>query len=275
MGKPVSDILSRILQVKRAEVAQAKEHETLAALRARAEARRDLRDFTGALRAKIAQGAAAVIAEVKRASPSRGVLREDFDPVAIGASYARGGAACLSVLTDRHFFQGAPAYLHEARKAGGLPALRKDFIVDEYQVAEARAWGADCVLLIVAALDPVLMRDLEAVAQALGLAVLVEVHDAAELEQALRLSTPLIGINNRNLKTFETTLATCERLARRVPAERIIVGESGIFTPDDLVRLGKAGIATFLVGESLMRQDDVAAATRALLARKPALAAAR
>jgi len=164
----MSDILARILQVKRAEVAQAKEHETLAALRARAEARRDLRDFTGALRAKIALGAPAVIAEVKRASPSRGLLREDFDPVDIGISYARAGAACVSVLTDRHFFQGAPAHLHEARKASGLPALRKDFIVDEYQVAEARAWGADCVLLIAAALETTQMRDLEAAAQALG-----------------------------------------------------------------------------------------------------------
>jgi indole-3-glycerol phosphate synthase len=256
MGKPVSDILSRILQVKRAEVAQAKEHETLAALRARAEARRDLRDFTGALRAKIAQGAAAVIAEVKRASPSRGVLREDFDPVAIGASYARGGAACLSVLTDRHFFQGAPAYLHEARKAGGLPALRKDFIVDEYQVAEARAWGADCVLLIVAALDPVLMRDLEAAAQALGLAVLVEVHDAAELEQALRLSTPLIGINNRNLKTFEVSLDTTLQLLPRIDPQRLVIAESGVLQPADVARLRQAGVNAFLVGEALMRADD-------------------
>src|SRR5258708_18195526 len=203
---PMSDILARILQVKRAEVAQAKEHETLAALRARAEARRDLRDFTGALRAKIALGAPAVIAEVKRASPSRGLLRGDFDPVDLGISYARAGAACVSVLTDRHFFHGAPAHLHEARKASGLPALRKDFIVDEYQVAEARAWGADCVLLIAAALETTQMRDLEAAAQALGLAVLVEVHDADELEQALQLSTPLIGVNNRNLKTFEVSL---------------------------------------------------------------------
>jgi indole-3-glycerol phosphate synthase len=256
MGEPMPDILSRILQVKRAEVAQARQHETLAALLARAEARKDVRDFTGALRAKITRGSAAVIAEVKRASPSRGVLRENFDPVGIGASYARGGAACLSVLTDRHFFQGAPAHLHEARKASGLPALRKDFIVDEYQVAEARAWGADCVLLIVAALEPARMRDLEAAAQALGLAVLVEVHDAAELEQALLLSTPLIGINNRDLKTFQVSLDTTLRLLARIGPERLVIAESGVLQPADVVRLREAGVNAFLVGEALMRADD-------------------
>ncbi len=250
------DFLSRILQVKRAEVAQAMQHEPLAALRARAEARKDLRDFTGALRAKIAQGVPAVIAEVKRASPSRGVLRENFDPVEIGASYARGGAACLSVLTDRHFFQGAPAYLHEARKASGLPALRKDFIVDEYQVTEARAWGADCVLLIVAALEPALMRDLEAAARALGLAVLVEVHDANELEQALTLSSPLIGINNRNLKTFEVSLDTTLALLPLIGPERLVIAESGVLEPADVARLRAAGVNAFLVGEALMRAPD-------------------
>jgi len=250
------DILSRILQVKRAEVAQARQHETLAALRRRAEARKDLRDFTGALRSRIDRGAPAVIAEVKRASPSQGVLRENFDPVQIGTSYARGGAACLSVLTDRNFFQGAPAYLHEARKAGGLPALRKDFIIDEYQVAEARAWGADCVLLIVAALEPALLRDLEAVAQGLGLAVLVEVHDAAELEQALRLSTPLIGINNRNLKTFEVSLDTTLDLLAGIGPERIVIAESGVREPADVARLRAAGVNAFLVGEAFMRADD-------------------
>ena len=250
------DILSRILQVKRAEVAQAREHETLAALRARAEARKDVRDFTGALRAKIAAGAAAVVAEVKRASPSRGVLREHFDPVQIGASYARGGAACLSVLTDRHFFQGAPAHLHEARRASGLPALRKDFIVDEYQVAEARAWGADCVLLIAAALQPALMRDLAAAASALGMAVLVEVHDAAELEQALRLSTPLIGINNRNLKTFEVSLDTTLGLLPSIGPERLVIAESGVMQPADVARLRGAGVHAFLVGEAFMRAPD-------------------
>jgi indole-3-glycerol phosphate synthase len=250
------DILSRILQVKRAEVAQAKQHETLAALRARAEARKDLRNFTGALRAKIALGAPAVIAEVKRASPSRGVLRADFDPVEIGISYARAGAACLSVLTDRHFFQGAPAHLHEARKASGLPTLRKDFIVDEYQVAEARAWGADCVLLIAAALEATLMRDLESAAQALGLAVLVEVHDARELEQALQLSTPLIGINNRNLKTLEVSLDTTLALLPRVGPERLVIAESGVQQPADVARLRAAGAHAFLVGEAFMRAAD-------------------
>jgi indole-3-glycerol phosphate synthase len=252
----MSDILSRILQVKRAEVAQAMQHEPLAALRARAEARKDLRDFTGALRAKIAQGTPAVIAEVKRASPSRGVLREDFDPAEIGASYARGGAACLSVLTDRHFFQGAPAYLHEAREASGLPALRKDFIVDEYQVAEARAWGADCVLLIVAALEPALMRDLEAAAQALGMAVLVEVHDAIDLERALKLSTPLIGINNRDLKTFEVSLDTTLRLLPSIGGDRLVITESGVLQPADVTRLRSAGVNAFLVGEAFMRAPD-------------------
>jgi indole-3-glycerol phosphate synthase len=250
------DILSRIVEVKRAEVAQAKQHETLAALRARAEARGDLRDFTGALRAKIAQGAPAVVAEIKRASPSRGVLREHFDPVEIGASYARAGAACLSVLTDRHFFQGAPAYLHEARKASGLPALRKDFIVDEYQVAESRAWGADCVLLIVAALEPALMRDLEAAAQALDLAVLVEVHDAKELEQALMLSTPLIGVNNRDLKTFEVSLDTTLDLLPSIGPERLVIAESGVLQPADVARLRAAGVNAFLVGEAFMRAAD-------------------
>jgi indole-3-glycerol phosphate synthase len=256
MGHPIPDILSRILQVKRAEVAQARQHETLAALRARAEARKDLRDFSGALRARIAQGGSAVIAEIKRASPSRGVLREQFDPVRISTSYARGGATCLSVLTDRHFFQGAPAHLHEARKASGLPALRKDFIVDEYQVAEARAWGADCVLLIVAALDLARMRDLEAAAQALGLAVLVEVHDDAELEQALQLSTPLIGINNRDLKTFDVSLETTLRLVPRIGPGRLAVAESGVLQPADVARLRAAGVQAFLVGEALMRADD-------------------
>jgi len=252
----MSDILARILQVKRAEVAQAKEHETFAALRARAEGRRDLRDFEGGLRAKLTTGKAAVIAEVKRASPSRGLLRENFDPTQIGASYARGGAACLSVLTDRHFFQGAPADLHEARKASGLPALRKDFMIDEYQVAEARAWGADCILLIVAALETARMRDLEQAARAFGLAVLVEVHDADELERALTLSTPLIGINNRNLKTFDVSLQTTLSLLPQVGPGRLVVAESGILQPDDVARLRAAGVHAFLVGEAFMRAAD-------------------
>jgi len=262
----MSDILTRILQVKRAEVAQARQHETLAALRARAEARKDLRDFTGALRARIARGSAAVIAEVKRASPSRGVLREDFDPGEIGASYARGGAACISVLTDRHFFQGAPANLHEARKASGLPALRKDFIIDEYQVAEARAWGADCVLLIVAALEPALMRDLHAAAHALGMAVLLEVHDEHELDQALQLATPLIGINNRNLKTFEVSLDTTIGLLPRIGPERLVITESGVLQPADVARLRAAGVHAFLVGEAFMRAPDPGAELARLFA---------
>jgi indole-3-glycerol phosphate synthase len=260
------DILSRILQVKRAEVAQARQHETLAALRARAEARQDLRDFTAALRARIAQGAPAVIAEVKRASPSRGLLRQNFDPVQIGVSYAQGGATCLSVLTDRHFFQGAPAHLHEARKASGLPVLRKDFIVDEYQVTETRAWGGDCVLLIVAALEPALLRDLEATARGLGLAVLVEVHDARELEQALRLTTPLIGINNRNLKTFEVSLDTTLGLLPQIGPERLVVTESGVLQPADVVRLRAAGVNAFLVGEAFMRAADPGAELARLFA---------
>ena len=260
------DILTNILQVKRAEVAQARQHETLAALRARAEARKDLRDFTGALRAKAALGESAVIAEVKRASPSRGVLRENFDPASIGLSYARAGAACLSVLTDRRFFQGAPAHLHEARKASGLPALRKDFIVDEYQVAESRAWGADCILLIVAALEPDRLRDLEAVAHGLGLAVLVEVHDADELERALQLSTPLIGINNRNLKTFEVSLDTTLDLVPRIGPERLVITESGVLEPDDVARLRGAGVNAFLVGEAFMRAADPGAELTRLFA---------
>jgi indole-3-glycerol phosphate synthase len=264
--QPMPDILNRILQMKRAEVDQARAHESPAALRARAEARRDVRNFTAALRARIAQGGAAVIGEVKRASPSRGVLREDFDPAQIGASYARGGATCISVLTDRHFFQGAPAYLHEARKASGLPALRKDFIIDEYQVAEARAWGADCLLLIVAALDPVLMRDLHAAAREFGMAVLVEVHDEREVEQALQLSTPLIGINNRNLKTFEVSLDTTLGLLPRIGPDRLVIAESGVLQPADVARLRAAGVHAFLVGEALMRAPDPGAELARLFA---------
>jgi len=252
----MSDILHRILAVKREEIARAKAREPYAKLLARAEARRDLRDFEGALRAKIAAGLPAVIAEVKKASPSKGVLREDFDPAAIGASYAKHGAACLSVLTDVRFFQGAPEHLDAARRASGLPALRKDFIVDEYQVAEARALGADCILLIVAAMDLHRLRDLEAAAQSLGMAVLVEVHDAAELETALKLETPLIGINNRDLRTFEVSLQTTIDLLPAVGTGRLVVTESGILHAADVATMRAAGVHAFLVGEAFMRAPD-------------------
>ena len=252
----MSDILHRILAVKREEIARVKAREPYAKLLARAEARRDLRDFEGALRAKIAAGLPAVIAEVKKASPSKGVLREDFDPAAIGASYAKHGAACLSVLTDVRFFQGAPEHLDAARRASGLPALRKDFIVDEYQVAEARALGADCILLIVAAMDLHRLRDLEAAAQSLGMAVLAEVHDAAELETALKLETPLIGINNRDLRTFEVSLQTTIDLLPAVGTGRLVVTESGILHAADVATMRAAGVHAFLVGEAFMRAPD-------------------
>jgi indole-3-glycerol phosphate synthase len=252
----MSDILQKILAVKGEEIAAAKAVEPLGALRARAVERRDLRDFEGALRARIGAGRAAVIAEVKKASPSKGVLRESFDPAAIGASYARGGAACLSVLTDVQFFQGAPDHLDDARRASGLPALRKDFIIDEYQVAQARAWGADCILLIVAALSPAQLVELEAAARELGMAVLVEVHDASELEVALGLRTRLIGINNRNLRTFEVSLATTLDLLPRIDGSRLVVTESGILGRDDVVTMRAAGVHAFLVGEAFVRAPD-------------------
>jgi len=252
----VSDILERILAVKREEIAAAKRRESGAALRARAQARADRRDFVGALRARIGAGRSAVIAEVKKASPSKGVLRADFDPAAIGASYARGGAACLSVLTDVQFFQGAPEYLEAARAASGLPALRKDFIVDSYQIAQARAWGADCVLLIVAALDAVQLRELEAAAHELGLDVLVEVHDAQELDVALTLKTPLLGINNRNLRTFEVSLRTTLDLLPRIGPGRLVVTESGVLAPEHVATMRAAGVHAFLVGEAFMRAAD-------------------
>jgi len=252
----LSDILEKILAVKREELAAAQATESLPALRARAAERRDLRDFEGALRARIGAGRPAVIAEVKKASPSKGVLREDFDPAAIGASYARGGAACLSVLTDVQFFQGAPEYLDDARRASGLPALRKDFIIDEYQVAQARAWGADCLLLIVAALQPAQLNELEAAARALGMAVLVEVHDAKELDIALGLKTRLIGINNRNLRTFDVSLRTTLDLLPRIGKDRLVITESGILTPADVTTMRAAGVHAFLVGEAFMRAPD-------------------
>jgi indole-3-glycerol phosphate synthase len=252
----VSDILRKIIAAKREEIAAAKIRESPAALQARAEGCAPARDFERALRAKIAAGRAAVIAEVKKASPSKGVLRKDFDPAQIGTSYARGGAACLSVLTDVQFFQGAPEHLQAARGASGLPVLRKDFIVDEYQVAQARGWGADCILLIVAALDRARLKDLEAAARALGLAVLVEVHDARELDDALELATPLVGINNRDLRTFNVSLAATLDLLPRIGGDRLVITESGILTAGDVARMRAAGVHAFLVGEAFMRAPD-------------------
>jgi indole-3-glycerol phosphate synthase len=268
----MSDILARILEVKRAEVAAAKRTTPLAALKASIDAAPALRDFTGALRAKIAAGFPAVIAEVKKASPSRGVLRADFDPEAIARSYARHGAACLSVLTDREFFQGAPDYLVRARSAGGLPVLRKDFMIDPYQVYEARSWGADCILLIVAALEDGSMQELEETALELGMAVLVEVHDGRELERALRLRTPLLGINNRNLRSFETRLETTLELLADIPDDRLVITESGILSPTDVQRMQEKGVHAFLVGEAFMRALDPGQALSELFAARAARA---
>jgi indole-3-glycerol phosphate synthase len=252
----VSDILRQIVAVKRDEIAAAWQRCDAATMRGQALAQPTARDFVGALRAKIAAGQAAVIAEIKKASPSKGVLREHFVPAEIAASYARHGAACLSVLTDVQFFRGAPAYLQQARAACTLPVLRKDFMVDAYQVDEARAWGADCILLIAACLDDAQMADLEAQALALGMAVLVEVHDGAELERALRLKTPLFGINNRNLRTFEVTLDTTLGLLAQVPVDRLLITESGILSRADVQRMRDAQVHAFLVGEAFMRADD-------------------
>jgi indole-3-glycerol phosphate synthase len=252
----MDDILQRIVAVKHEEVAAARGRRPLAELRREAEARGDVRGFGAALRAKIAAGHAGVIAEVKKASPSKGVLREHFVPAEIADSYARHGAACLSVLTDERFFQGSAAYLQQARAACDLPVLRKDFVIDEYQVVEARAMGADAVLLIVACLEDAQMADLEACALALGLDVLVEVHDAAELDRALRLRTPLVGVNNRNLRTFEVSLDTTLGLLPRLEAGRLMVTESGIATAADVGRMQAAGVHAFLVGEAFMRAPD-------------------
>jgi indole-3-glycerol phosphate synthase len=256
----VSDILERIVAVKRDEIAAAKARRGGASLRADAEGRRDTRGFVAALRAKIADGKPAVIAEVKKASPSKGVLREHFVPAEIAASYERGGAACLSVLTDEQFFQGSVAYLQQARAACALPVLRKDFMVDAYQVFEARAMGADCILLIAACLDDAQMAGLEAQAHALGMDVLVEVHDGAELDRALRLKTPLVGINNRNLRSFEVTLDTTLALLPQVPTDRLLVTESGILARADVRRMRDANVNAFLVGEAFMRAPDPGAA---------------
>jgi indole-3-glycerol phosphate synthase len=258
------DILQRIVEVKRDELAAARQKRSLASQREEAENRHDQRGFEAALRATIAAGRAAVIAEIKKASPSKGVIRADFQPAAIAESYARHGAACLSVLTDERFFQGSNAYLQQARAACPLPVLRKDFMIDEYQVFEARAIGADCILLIAACLDDAQLRDLEAVARHLKLDVLVEVHDGDELERALKLQTPLVGINNRNLRSFEVTLDTTLALLPRVPPERLLITESGILAPADVQTMRAAQVNAFLVGEAFMRAPDPGRALAAL-----------
>jgi indole-3-glycerol phosphate synthase len=262
----MSDILQRIVAVKRDEVAQARRRCGLAELQAQASAASPARGFAAALRARVEAGSPAVIAEVKKASPSKGVLREHFVPADIARSYESGGAACLSVLTDERFFQGCAAYLQQARESCSLPVLRKDFLIDPYQVVEARAMGADCVLLIAACLDDGLMSELEACATEQGLDVLVEVHDGEELERALRLRTPLIGVNNRNLRTFEVSLDTTIGLLPRVPGDRLLVTESGILARADVQRMRSAGVHAFLVGEAFMRVPDPGQTLRDLFA---------
>lgn len=252
----MADILQRIMAVKAEEVAAAQAQWSLVQVQAAARAAAPARDFAGAMRSRITAGRSAVIAEVKKASPSKGVLREPFDPAAIAASYERHGAACLSVLTDRQFFQGKLDDLKAARGACGLPVLRKDFMMDPYQVYEARAAGADCILLIVAALNAEKLRELETVAFDLGMSVLVEVHDSAELETALQLKSPLIGINNRNLRTFETALETTIGLLPRIPAGRLVITESGILKPEDVTRMRGHQVYGYLVGEAFMRAPD-------------------
>ena len=261
----MSDILNKIVEVKRAELAAALKRKPLDVVRADAESRVLTRDFVGAIRAKIAAGQAAVIAEIKKASPSKGVLRAgEFIPADLAQSYAEGGAACLSVLTDQQFFQGEVDYLKQARASCQLPVLRKDFMIDPYQIYESRAMGADCVLLIAAILDDAQMAEMEAIARLLDMAVLVEVHDAPELDRALKLKTPLIGINNRNLRTFEVTLDTTLALQKNVPADRILVTESGILNAADVQRMRTANVHAFLVGEAFMRADEPGEALAAL-----------